>query len=232
MEPQQPGIAPIRALELRALNDTITKIRQRLDALDRRSIDSPAASGDVLGLRQLYNALLAQLIALQRQVDAILMPEIPDPISYGRSKIIDGETVTMPDGHILFTTGSLRIEGDGSLRLEGDAYLYEIAPGASTPGESVSHARSRILAGEQVVIPAGHVMVTPGTLRIDGDGSVRLDGDAMIFELATATASSAAARNLFIQVDPPTAVEPILWIKPTYDGFGAITDAALILRMP
>ncbi len=59
MEPQSPGITPLRDLTLVAINGVLTKIRQRLDMLDRKSVQSPVTAD--------------QLLALQKQVSALQM---------------------------------------------------------------------------------------------------------------------------------------------------------------
>lgn len=191
MEPQQPGIAPIRALELRALNDTITKIRQRLDALDRRSIDNPAAAGDVLGLRQLYTALLARLIALEQAIAGIEQPEPDEDVTYGRTRIFADESVTIPAGHILFTVGELVVEAGGELILEDGALLYELPPAGGAGAASISHGRKRIFSGESVRIPSGHVIYTPGELVIEAGGELVLDAGAELFEIGSSGSGAA-----------------------------------------
>lgn len=109
-------------------------------------------------------------------------------------------------------------------------------PGTQTPttpqepaADPVSYGRKTIFAGETVTIPSGHILFTVGDLVIEEGGLLILEDDALLYDVAP-TAST--ARNLFIQEAPPVAAEPILWIKPVYDGMGAIIDASLILRTP
>ncbi|MBA4285473.1 MAG: hypothetical protein C0434_08080 [Xanthomonadaceae bacterium] len=57
MEPQQPGITTIRQLTLVAVNEIFTRIRQRLDSLDRRTVQNPASADQVLALQKQVTAL-------------------------------------------------------------------------------------------------------------------------------------------------------------------------------
>lgn len=51
MNPQSPAVSPIREMSLAKLNDQITRIRQRLDNSDRRSVENPATTDQIAALQ-------------------------------------------------------------------------------------------------------------------------------------------------------------------------------------
>lgn len=51
MNPQSPAVSPIREMNLAKLNDQITRIRQRLDNSDRRSVENPATTDQIAALQ-------------------------------------------------------------------------------------------------------------------------------------------------------------------------------------
>ena len=87
------------------------------------------------------NALFGQPVAIAG-IDTT--PADDEDISYGRSRIFAGETVTIPSGHILFSVGDLFIEDGGQLILEDGAQLFDL----STLGG--------IIQGRFVALRTGH----------------------------------------------------------------------------
>ncbi len=57
MKPQAPGVSPVRDLTLPKINDQLTRIRQRLDGADRRSVENPATTDQIQALQDQINRI-------------------------------------------------------------------------------------------------------------------------------------------------------------------------------
>lgn len=82
MEPQSPGITPLRDLTLVAINGVLTKIRQRLDMLDRKSVQSPVTADQLLALQKQVSALQSG----PKTTTAVVQQQVAEPQAAAASR--------------------------------------------------------------------------------------------------------------------------------------------------